>query len=107
MRDAADMPELEEDFAAGLMHGRSDFSPAFDLSRVINSRRPRIALALLRNLGSFSDDERCRGALAIIFDVEIIRRIGAMGCAVARQRRHDDPAVQFESAKPEGREENG
>ena len=78
------MPKLEEDFAAGRMDGGSDFSPAFDLSRAINSRGPHIALALLRNLRGFGDDQSGGGALAIIFDVEIIRRTGAMGCAVAR-----------------------
>jgi len=31
MRDAADMPELDEDAAAALMHAVGDLAPALDL----------------------------------------------------------------------------
>src|ERR1700722_11019875 len=49
VRDAANMPELDEDVPAALMHAVRDFLPAFDLLLRIDAGRVLIALALLRD----------------------------------------------------------
>src|ERR1700730_14725311 len=49
MRDASDVPELQEDQAAGLVHRVGDEAPALDLFAAVNARRPGVALSLLRS----------------------------------------------------------
>ena len=50
VRHAPDVPELDDDLAAGRVHRVGDLAPAFDLRVGIDSRRPQIALALPRDL---------------------------------------------------------
>ncbi|MEY9576095.1 hypothetical protein ABIE88_003671 [Bradyrhizobium diazoefficiens] len=57
MRDAADMPELDEDLAAALMDLVGDFAPAGDLVLGVDAGGVLVALALLRNLARFGDQE--------------------------------------------------
>jgi hypothetical protein len=102
-----DVPELDDDLAAGRVHRVGDLAPAGDLRVGIEARRPQIALALPRDLRGFGDDQAGPGALAVIFHVEIVRRVGARRGAVARQRRHDDAVLQFDIAHAEGREQIG
>jgi hypothetical protein len=52
MGDASDMPKLQEDQAAGLVHRVGYEAPALDLFAAVNAGRPGIALSLLRLLGS-------------------------------------------------------
>ena len=50
--DAPDVPELQEDAPAGLMHGLGDLLPAGDLFGTVDARCPGIALALRADLAS-------------------------------------------------------
>ena len=68
MGDASDMPELDEDAAAALMHAVRDLAPAGDLFFRIDAGGVLITLALLRNLARFGDQQAGGGALAVIFD---------------------------------------
>ena len=54
MRDAADMPKLQEHPAAGGVHGISDGFPAGDLFGAVNAGRAGIADALRRDLRGFT-----------------------------------------------------
>src|SRR5207247_7125115 len=66
VRDAADMPDLDEDAPALFVHAVGHLAPAGDLLLRIDAGRILIALALLRNLAGFRDQEACRGALPVI-----------------------------------------
>src|SRR5690606_8248472 len=68
VRDAPDMPELEIDMAAALMDAIGDLAPACDLFLRVDARRVLIALALLRHLACFGDQQAGGGALAVILD---------------------------------------
>jgi hypothetical protein len=92
------MPKLDEDRAAGVMDGIGNAPPARNLRFSINARRVDIALALLRDLRRFADDQPGAGALAVILHHEIIGNIAAAG-AIARQGRHDDAVAQGQLAQ--------
>ena len=54
VRDTADMPQLQEDLAAGLVHGVGDELPAFDLLLRPDARRVGITHALRRDRSRFA-----------------------------------------------------
>jgi hypothetical protein len=58
VRDPADMPQLQEDQAAGPVDGAGDQAPALDLLLAVDARRPGVALPLHRHLRGFADDQR-------------------------------------------------
>jgi hypothetical protein len=72
--------------------------PAFDLLSAKDSRCPRIALTLHRNLSGFADDERGRRSLRIIGGIEDARDIARLPRPRARQRSHDNSVRQAEIA---------
>jgi len=82
------MPQLQDDFAALGMDGVRDSSPARDLRVGVDPRRKGVTFALLRNLSGLRDDQSRRGALGVILDVHIDRRVVRGARAAARQRRH-------------------
>ncbi|MNX91767.1 hypothetical protein D3C86_1238730 [compost metagenome] len=106
VRDAADVPELQEDATALGVDSLGHLAPAFDLGGVINAGRVLVSLALLRDLGRLGDDQTGRGALAIVFDRQIAGHEAGLR-AVARQRRHDDPVGQGDGAEGVGLEQIG
>lgn len=57
MRNAADVPELNEDFAIALVNCSRRFFPAFHLLVVINARRKKIALTLNGDLRAFGNNQ--------------------------------------------------
>ena len=87
VRNPADMPELDVDVAAALMNAIGDLAPARDLLLGVDAGRVLIALALLRDLTRFGDQQAGGGTLAVIFDG---KRIGYEAChgTVARQWCH-------------------
>src|SRR5689334_19436154 len=107
MRDAADMPDLDEDAPAALMHAVGDLAPARDLFFRVNTGRVLIALALLRYLACFGDQQTGRSALPVIIDRERARHHAGRHRAVARQRRHHKTVGQGDRAKLVGLEEFG
>src|SRR5260370_24397058 len=91
VRNAPDMPDLDEDAAAMLMHAVRYFSPARHLLFGIDSARALITLALLRNLARLGDQEPCGCALPVIFDCQWAGYHARRNGAVAGERRHDKP----------------
>ena len=95
MRDAPDVPQLQEDFTAGRMHRIGNVLPGVHLRVAINARRKDIPLALRGNLGGFGDDQSGAGALHVVFGRQITGDVIFLGAATC-ERRHDDPIAQFE-----------
>src|SRR5450432_551558 len=106
MRNAPDMPELDEDASAALVHAVRHLAPARDLFFGVDAGGVLIALALLRNLARFGDQEPCGGALAVILDRQWIG-YQAYDRAVAGQGRHHKAIGQGDRAKLVGLEQFG
>src|SRR5215469_6592092 len=87
MRNAADVPKLEEYPAAGRVHGRGDAFPAGDLLGAVNTRSARIADPLRRYLRRLGDDQSGAGALGIVGGIKRPGRIAWAG-PIAGHRRH-------------------
>ena len=98
MGDAPDMPELEEDAAAGAVDGIGHAPPAVDLFRRVYPRRTGIADALRADLRGFGDRERGARPLRVIRGVERLGNVAGAG-AVARHRRHDHPVGRRDGAE--------
>ena len=107
VRDAADMPELDEDLAAALMHLIGDLAPAGDLVLGVDAGRVLVALALLRDLACFGDQKPCGGTLGVIVGGKRARYEGAGNGAVARQRRHHETVRQRDRAELVGLKQFG
>ena len=107
VRDAADMPDLDEDAPALFVHAVGHLAPAGDLLLRIDAGRILIALALLRNLAGFRDQEACRGALPVIVHRQRARHHAGRHRAVAGQRRHREAVRKRDRAKLEGLEQFG
>ena len=105
MGDAADVPQLHGDLAAGFMHRVGDLLPGGDLLGRVDPRRVQITLALGNDLGALADDQAGRGALAVVLDGQ--RPGHQADGAVARQRRHHDAVGQGNGADLQGVEETG
>ncbi len=90
MTDATDMPKLQHNASALLMHGGGYLAPAVDLRLVIDAGRALIALPLLRNLACLGNDQPGGSALGVIFCGHFAGHEARTG-AVASERRHDDP----------------
>jgi len=88
MGAASDVPELQEDQAAGLVHRVGDEAPALDLLAAVNAGRPGVALSLLRHLGRLRHDQSRRGPLRVVTSIERGGNIAWLAGARAGQRRH-------------------
>ena len=66
VRDATDVPELDDDLAALGVHGVGYQLPAGDLFGAVDARCLDVALTLRRDLRSFTDDQTGTGALCIV-----------------------------------------
>jgi hypothetical protein len=104
MRNAADVPELEDDAAAFGMHRVGHPPPRGDLLDGMNSRRIEVALGHRADLAGLGDDQAGGGALAVIVDGQRSRPAAVDG-AVAGQGRHDDAIGQRNVADMEGIEQ--
>ena len=104
MRNAPDMPELQENPGAGAMHGLHHRLPALHLIGRVDAGRIRIAHAARRDLRRFGDEEPRRGALAVVKGRQL-RRDVAGARAAARHRRQHDPVRKRIRPKLDGRKE--
>jgi len=93
MRDAPDMPQLQQHAAARIMYRARDHFPARDLLLRPDSRRVGIADAHRRHRGRFRKNDARRGALDIIFRHHRIRH-ASRACPAARERRHQNAVGQ-------------
>src|SRR3981081_3497948 len=107
MRDAPDMPKLDEDAATAFMHAIGHLAPTGGLLRRIDARCVLITLALLRHLACLSDEEAGGRALAVIVHRDWARHHARPHCAVARQWRHYQAVGQGDRAQLKGLEEVG
>ena len=106
VRDAADVPELQEDAPALGVHGGSDLLPAGDLFVGVDARGIRVAMAAGRDRGGLGDDQAGAGALGVLFGHQVRRDVGPFGTAT-RQRSHQDAVRQREGTDFERRKEGG
>lgn len=89
------MPKLQEYPAALQMNSVRDIAPTFNLPLGVNSRRYRVSLPRLRNLGGFRDNQSAvRRPLLIMQDVLCVRRDCPILRAHSRERSHNDPMAQ-------------
>ena len=89
MRDAPDMPKLQQHSAACLVYGAGDCLPAFHLLRGPDAWRIRISHTHWRNRGSLRENEASRGALRVILRHQCIRNT-SFARSAARERGHQN-----------------
>src|SRR6202035_1396546 len=87
MGDASDVPELQEDQAAALVHRVGDEAPALDLFAAANAGCPGVALSLLRHLGRLRHDQSRRGPLRVVTSIERGGNIAWLADARAKPER--------------------
>ena len=104
MRDAADVPQLQEDAAAVGVYRIGHFLPAGDLLGRVDARRARVTLSFRADLGRLGDQES--GCPRVVHSRSA--RTATGHChrrAVARQRCHHDAAGQAGRTEVEGLEQ--
>ena len=106
VRDAADVPELQENAAALGVHGGGDLLPAGDLLVGIDAWGVRVAMAAGRDCGRLGDDQAGAGALGVVFGHQVRRDVGTFGAATG-QGGHQDAIRQRERTDFKRREERG
>jgi hypothetical protein len=104
MRDASDVPELGEDFAARAVHRVGDSFPPRDLRGRVHAGRADVAHPLRAHLRGLGDDQPGGGALGVIGGRERIWHVTVDGAA-ARHRRHHQAVGEIEIAQAIGREQ--
>ncbi len=104
VRDAAHVPQLQEDAAALGVDGVGDLLPAGHVRFVVDARGPGVTLALWRDLGGLGDDQAGAGALGIVFGRQFGGHVARLGAA-AGERRHDDAVLQLHRTQLHGLEE--
>jgi hypothetical protein len=97
VRHTADVPQLQEDLAARVMHGFRHELPAFDLLVRPDARGIRVADALRRDRGRFAQDEAGGRAVGVVLRHQRVRHAFAAR-ALTRKRSHDDAVAQREGA---------
>ena len=99
--NAPDVPELEHDAPAGLMHGPGDELPAVHLRGGPDSRRVGVTHTHRGDRGRLGDDQADRGPLGVVFGHQRIgdaRRAGPR----AGQRSENDAVGQAPGADADG-----
>src|SRR5258707_10511267 len=106
MRDAPDMPELQEDYAGPGMHCIHHLTPARDLRLRVNAGNAGIAEAGGNDGRSFGDDQSARRrALRVILHVQRPRRKAWPSRTHPRQRRHRNTMLELIGTDLEGRKQ--
>jgi len=98
MRDATDVPELEEDAASSGMNGLDDFFPSGDLFRGVDAGGVGVAVAERRDRSCFGNDQSGRGSLAIVLGIQFVRDV-ARGGSAPGERSHQDPVGKVEGSQ--------
>ena len=106
VRNAPDVPDLNEDASAARVHALRHLAPAGHLLLGKDTGRVLVTLALLRDLARLGDQQTGGGALAVILHRQRARH-HAGDRAIARQRRHHQPIWKGDRAKLVGLEEFG
>ena len=89
VRNATDMPELQENAATFGVHGGGDLLPARDVFGSVDPRGVRVTMTTRRNRGGLGDDQAGARTLAIILGHQVRRDVGTFG-ATTGQRSHQD-----------------
>ncbi len=90
---ATDVPELDDDLAAGRMNGIGDLAPGGYLFRRMDARGIEVTLSHRADLAGFGDDQPGTGPLTVVLDSHRSRQM-ALDCPIAGQRCHDDAVGQ-------------
>ena len=106
VRDATDVPELQEDTAALGMHGIGDQLPAGDLFIAVDAGGVRVAVAAGADGRGLGDDQSSGRTLRVVFGHQRGRNVGAFGTAT-RERGHEHTIREREGADLKGRKEGG
>ena len=106
VRNAADVPELQENAPALGVDRGGDLLPTGDLLVGVDAWGIRVAMAAGRDRGRLSDDQAGAGALGVIFGHQVRRDVGPFG-ATTGQRSHQDAVRQREGTDFERRKEGG
>ena len=101
MGDAAYVPDLREDAAAGVVDGGGDGLPCFDLLLGPDAGDVAVAYAEGVDGGAFGDDEAGAGALGVVLDGEGGGDVVG-GSAEAGERGHDDAVGELQVAYLDG-----
>jgi len=101
MRDASDVPQLQKNPAAGLVHGARSELPALDLLRRPDARGIGVAYPHRRHHRGLRQNEPRGSALSVILGHQPIGNAAGAGTA-ACERRHDDAVGKLEIAELEG-----
>ena len=88
VRHTSRVHDLDEDMATLIMHSCGHLLPPRDMRWAVDARGREVALAIIRRLSAFGDDQADAGALGIIFGGQFSRRAVELG-AVAGHRGHD------------------
>ncbi len=106
MRDAPDMPELQEDDSAPGMDGVDHLTPARDLLLGVDAGHAGAAEAGFHDRRGFGDQQSARRrALGVIFRVQRPRRERRLGRPHPRQRRQRETMLELIGADLERRKQ--
>lgn len=106
MSDAAAVPDLAENMAAGRVDRICDLAPLGDLVLAVDTGTSDDSMALIGYLGAFGDDQAGGGALHVIVPHQIGRHTILAG-ACSRHRGHRDPVGERERSEIERAEQVG
>ena len=96
MRDAPDMPELQEDDSALGVNRIDHLAPARNVLLGIDAGHARAAETGFGHRRGFGDEQSARGrALGVIFRVQRSRRERGLGRAHPRQRRQRQAVLKL------------
>jgi hypothetical protein len=103
VRHASRVHDLDKDMATFVVHGCDHLLPPCDMRWAVDARRREVALAIIRRLSAFGDDQADAGALGIIFGGQVSRRAVELRTA-AGHRGHDQTVWQSVASDANGRE---
>jgi hypothetical protein len=104
VRDAAHVPQLQEDAPSRAVDRVGHVSPTLYLGRRVDPGGVRVPNPLRRDLGCLGDDQAGAGPLRVVLGVQGLRHIARAG-AVAGHGGHHHPVRQGEGAAGTGFEQ--
>jgi hypothetical protein len=106
VRDATDVPELEEDAATGGMNGLDDFFPSGDLFGGVDAGGVGVTIAERRYRGRLGNDQSGGGSLVIVLSIQFVRDVTGRGSAPG-EGSHQDPMGKVKGPELKGSEKWG
>jgi hypothetical protein len=101
MRDATDVPELEEDATPSGMNGLDDFFPSGDLFRGVDAGGVGVTIAEWGDGGCFGNDQPGGGSLVIVVSIQFVRDVACRGSAPG-EGSHQNPMGEVKGPELKG-----